>query len=829
MSTEYNPGGSSIRNATIDNAMKHTVLPYLLSLLWIGFFPSVTSAQTTQNVLSRPAAQANSTVSGYIKDAANGEGLIGVSVYVRETGTGAVTNNYGFYAVPVPPGTYNLVISYVGYQKQTKVVQLLDKNIRLDLELAEEGKQLQEVSVSAKREDDNVRNIEMSVNRIDVKTLQRIPALLGEVDVVRSIQLLPGVSTVGEGATGFNVRGGSIDQNLVLLDEAPVYNSSHLFGFFSVFNPDAVKDVKLIKGGIPANYGGRIASILDVRLKEGNAKKPELNGGIGLIFSRLSYERPLFKGKGSFIVAARRSYADILAQPFLRGDLKGSKFYFYDLTAKANYHINDRNTVFLSGYFGRDVFGADFGFNWGNTTASARWNHVFSDKLFLNTTAYYSNYDYSLDSDLKRRPENAGDYFRTDSRIVDYSLKPDFTLFLGRSTVTFGGQSILHDFQPGTATAASSGDVRTFGLTSKYALENALYVGNEQQVSPKLQLQYGLRYSLFNYIGPGDAYAFTTNVPLGTSRFPITTVQYRKGETIQTYGNWEPRFSAKYELGNNSSLKLSYNRLAQYIHLISNTTASTPLDIWTPSTNNIKPQLADQIAGGFFKNFGRSDGVGSEFEASVEIYYKWLQNQIDYVDGANLILNKFLEGDLLSGKGRAYGAEFYLKRNRGVVNGWVSYTLARTERQVAGVNNGGWFPTRFDKPHTLTTVLLIDPLRAKRWNFSATFTLASGTPATFPTNRFEYGDYVGQVIGGRNNYRIPSYNRLDLAATLQGRQRPGKRKSDNWVFSVYNVYARKNPFSVFFQADPDNPRVTQAVRYSVFATAIPSVTYNFKF
>ena len=813
---------------------KYLLINLLLSLL-ISVLPNHVGAQTNQNVTQRSVSEEKYTISGYIKDAANGEGLIGVSVYVKELATGAVTNNYGFYSVPAPAGTYNLIITYVGYEKQTRSITLTDENKRLNIELSEEGKQLQEVVVSAQREDDNVKDIEMSVNKIDVKTLQRIPALLGEVDVIRSIQLLPGVSTVGEGATGFNVRGGSIDQNLVLLDEAPVYNSSHLFGFFSVFNPDAVKDVKLIKGGIPALYGGRISSILDVRLKEGNAKKPELNGGIGLIFSRLSYERPLFKGKGSFIVAGRRSYADILAQPFLNSDLKGSKFYFYDLTAKANYHINDKNTIFLSGYFGRDVFGADFGFNWGSTTASARWNHVFSDKLFLNTTAYYSNYDYSLDSDLKRKPENANDYFRTDSKIVDYSVKPDFTLFLGKSTVTFGGQSILHDFQPGTATAASAGDVRTFGLSSKFALENALYVGNEQQVSPKLQLQYGLRYSLFSYIGPGDAYTFTTNVPLGQSRFPITTVQYKSGQTIQTYGNWEPRFSAKYELGSNSSLKFSYNRLAQYIHLISNTTASTPLDVWTPSTNNIKPQIADQVAGGFFKNFGRSSASGgSEFEASVEIYYKWLQNQIDYIDGANLILNQFLEGDLLNGRGRAYGAEFYLKRNRGVVNGWISYTLARTERQVAGINAGNWFPARFDKPHTLTTVLLIDPLsrntgKPGRWNFSATFTLASGTPATFPTNRFEYGGFVAPVIQGRNNYRIPPYHRLDLAATLQGRKRVGKRKDDSWVFSIYNVYARKNPFSVFFQPNADNPQLTQAIRYSVFATAIPSVTYNFKF
>jgi hypothetical protein len=813
----------------IDNVMKQILL-FWFYCLPIAFLPAGRSEAQTTNTLEKAPAKtvhAGLTVSGYIKDAANGEGLIGVSVYVKETGTGAVTNSYGFFAVTVPPGTYNLIISYLGYARQTKIVDLTERNVRLDLELSQEGKQLQEVVVSTTREDDNVKNIEMSVNKIDVKTLKRIPALLGEVDVVRSIQLLPGVSTVGEGATGFNVRGGSIDQNLVLLDEAPIYNSSHLFGFFSVFNPDAVKDVKLIKGGIPSNYGGRISSILDVRLKEGNAKKAELNGGIGLIFSRLSYERPLFKGKGSFIVAARRSYADVLAQPFLNKDLKGAKFYFYDLTAKANYHINDKNTVFLSGYLGRDVFGSDFGFNWGNATISARWNHVFSNRLFLNTTAYYSNYDYSLNTDLKQKSPD--DFFRTDSRIVNYSLKPDFSLFLGKNTITFGGQAIIHDFQPGTATAASSGAVRTFGVANKHALESALYVGNEQQFTPKLQLQYGLRYSLFNYVGPGEAYTFQTDVPFGTRREVVTTVAYRGSDVIKTYGNWEPRFSAKYDLSPNSSLKLSYNRLAQYIHLISNTTASTPLDVWTTSTNNIKPQIADQIAGGYFKNFGKSSGTGSEFEASVEVYYKWLQNQIDYIDGASLILNKYLEGDLLSGKGRAYGAEFFIKRNTGVVNGWVSYTLAKTERQVNGINNNNWYPTRFDKRHVLTSVLLFDPLNAKRWNFSATFTYASGTPGTFPTGRFEYDGHVTPIYEARNNYRIPAYHRLDLAATLQGRKRAGKRKDDNWVFSVYNVYARKNAFSVYFQPNTDNPRVTEAIRYSVFATLIPSVTYNFKF
>ncbi|WP_234736153.1 TonB-dependent receptor [Tellurirhabdus bombi] len=811
---------------------------YFLLRLCLILLVFSTIDQANAAKLSLPAdvglRAANATISGYVKDAANGEGLIGVSVYVKELSTGAVTNDYGFFSLTLPEGAYTVIFTYVGYKKETRTVQLSAQNVRLNMELQQEGKDLQEVVVSTQREDDNVKNIEMSVNKIDIRTIQKMPALLGEVDVIRSIQLLPGVSTVGEGSTGFNVRGGNTDQNLVLLDEAPVYNSSHLFGFFSVFNPDAVKDVKLIKGGIPSLYGGRISSILDVRMKEGNAKRPEVNGGIGAIFSRLTYERPFLGGRGSFIVAGRRSYADILAKPFLSGDLKGSRFYFYDLTAKANYKINDKNTVFLSGYLGRDVFGADFGFNWGNTTTSLRWNHVFSDKLFLNTTAFYSNYDYLLDSDLKRKEKN--DFFRWKSKIINYSVKPDFTLFLKNNTLTFGGQAILYTFEPGTAEAASGGTVRAFGLEKKYALESALYVGNEQQISSRLQLQYGLRYSLYSYIGPGESYAFA-DTTVGLRRQPILnqTRTYDKFEPIKTYGNWEPRFAAKYELNASSSLKLSYNRLAQYIHLISNTTASTPLDVWTPSTNNIKPQIADQIAGGYFRNFGKS---GNAYEASVEVYYKWLQNQIDYIDGADLLLNKYLEGELLNGRGRAYGAEFYLKKNQGPLTGWISYTLAKTERLVEGINYNRWFPTRFDKRHTLNMVALYD--LTKRVNVSATFAFATGTPGTFPTGGYVFQGWRAQIIDGRNNYRIPAYHRLDLALTLQGKKKPGRKWEGNWVFSAYNVYARRNPFSVFFQQADDKQTVTvsgeqfevpvaKAYRYSVFATIIPSVTYNFKF
>jgi hypothetical protein len=664
----------------------------------------------------------------------------------------------------------------------------------------------------------------MSVNKVEMKTVKKMPAFLGEIDVIRSIQYLPGVSTVGEGASGFNVRGGGIDQNLVLLDEAPVYNSSHLFGFFSVFNPDAVKDVKLIKGGIPSNYGGRVSSILDVRMKEGNSKKPEFTGGLGTIFSRFAYERPFLNDKGSFIVALRRSYIDVLAKPFLKGDLKDSKFYFYDFTAKGNYKVNDKNTVFLSGYFGRDVFGADFGFNWGNTTTSLRWNHLFNEKLFLNTTVFYSNYDYLLDSDLSNKDDQ--DSFRWQSNIENYSIKPDFQYFINpKNTLSFGGQSIYYKFNPGQAEAVSGGETRSIGLPNKYAVESGLYVSNEQKVTDNISLQYGLRYSDYRYIGEGNEVILNdTGVKPGERKNVTAINTIEKGKVIQQYGNWEPRFSANFGLGSSSSLKLSYNRLAQYVHLLSNTTASSPLDVWTPSSNNIKPQIANQVALGYFRNFSKNT-----YEASIEVYYKSLQNQIDYVRNADLLLNPAAEADLLSGEGRAYGAEFYLKKNKENFNGWISYTLAKTERLVDGLNNNNWFPSRIDKMHNLSVVTIYDT--DKKWNYSATFNFSSGTPASFPTNK-----YIWQGIAlphnyydTRNSYRIPASHRLDVAATHKNKHALFKRGESEWVFSVYNVYNRRNPFSVYVRQNEDNFAMTEAVKYSVFASILPAVTYNFKF
>jgi CarboxypepD_reg-like domain/TonB dependent receptor/TonB-dependent Receptor Plug Domain len=768
-------------------------------------------------------------VSGYVKDAANGEGLIGVSVFIKELGTGATTNAYGYYSVTLPKAdNYTLVYTYIGYDKFSKTLSVATSQ-KLDIELKETAKALEEVKVSAKREDDNVKSIEMSVNKVEMKTIRAMPALLGEVDLVRSIQLLPGVSTVGEGSSGFNVRGGDVSQNLILLDEAPVYNSSHLFGFFSVFNPDAVKDVKLIKGGIPSLYGGRISSILDVRMKEGNSKKTEINGGIGAIFSRFTIETPIVKDKGSFIFAARRSYADILAKPFLTGDLKNAQFYYYDLTAKANYKLNEKNTVYLSGYLGRDVFGNDFGFNWGNTTVSLRWNHVFNDRLFLNTTAYYSNYDYLLDSDLK--DTNQKDRFRWNSKIISTSLKPDFTYYLNNNNqITFGGQYIHYDSKPGSATAISSGNQRDISLATRLADESALYIGNDQKVNRWLSMQYGLRYSFYRNVGSADVYNYQTIIQ-GERRLPVfPATHYADGEVINSYSNFEPRFSAKIETSKNSAVKLSYNRTTQYLHLLSNTAASSPLDVWTLSSREIKPEIADQVALGYFRNF--SDNV---WEASIEGYYKDMQNQIDYVRNSDLLLNQYLEGDLLFGKGRAYGLEFYLRKNKGQLTGWISYTLSRTERQVNGINNNDWFASRFDKTHNLSMVAMYE--FNKTWSASANFAFSSGTPATFPTNRFEWGTSANgttwtegnNYYNARYNSRIPSYHRLDLSATKKNKKKLFKKGETEWVFSIYNVYNRRNPFSVFTRQNETDPRITEAVRYAVFGSVIPAVTYNFKF
>ena len=788
-------------------------------------FIAIFIATSTLNLL----AQEQYTLSGYVKDQSNGETLIGATILVKEISSGVVSNVYGFYSITLPAGVYSVDYRYVGFQTVSKKVELTG-NTRLDVELPSESQELEEVVVTADPEDENVSSVEMSTAQLDIQTINKIPAFLGEVDVIKSLQLLPGVSTVGEGASGFNVRGGSVGQNLVLLDESPVYNSSHLLGFFSVFNPDAVKDVKLYKGGIPPRYGGRISSILDVRMKEGNNKSFDVTGGVGTIFSRLAVEGPIKKDKASFIIAGRRSYADILARPFTDIFDEGAQLYFYDLTAKTNYTFSQSDRIYLSGYLGRDVFKFDArqGFSWGNNTATLRWNHLFSDRVFSNFTFFFSDYDYEL-----AFGENDRDKFEWTSSIQTFNFKPEFTFFINpKNEVTFGGEAVLYSFKPAQAQGVSNGEVTDISLDEKTALESSLYLGNEHQITSNFSMLYGLRFSHFNYLGEGTAYTFNDTIP-GERRTVVSSQEYDQFESIASYNNLEPRISLKYQLNPTSSLKASYNRTVQYIHLISNTVASNPLDVWTPSTNNLKPQLGDQWALGYFRNF--DDNM---YETSLEVYYRATQNQLDYIDGAELFINEFLEAEVLPGIGRAYGAELYLKKNKGNLTGWISYTTARTELKVEGVNHNRWYPTRFDQLHNLKVAAFYD--LNKRVSLSANFTYVSGTPTNFPDSRYEVQGYTIPLNAedSRNSVRIPDYHRLDLGLTLQGKKfrKNGKPRKvdDSIVFTIYNLYARRNPFSIYFSQGTERqaygtPADTKATQLSIIGTIFPSVAYNFKF
>lgn len=816
---------SFVRSITIIN----TVLKKLLLL--IAVFPFLLFAQD------------NYTINGYVKDAANGEALIGATVLITELSTGNITNVYGFYSITIPEGDYTVEFRYLGFVTQKQTITL-NENTRLDIELSEEQTALQEVVVLARPEDENVTSTEMSVAELDIKTISKIPVFAGEIDIIKSIQLLPGVSSVGEGASGFNVRGGGVGQNLILLDEAPVYQSSHLFGFFSVFNPDAVKDVKLYKGGIPARYGGRLSSILDVRMKEGNSKDLEVSGGIGTVFSRLTVEGPIKKDKASFIVAGRRSYADVpirLLTDFLND---GAALYFYDLTAKTNYNIDEKNKVFASGYFGRDVFKFDAlqGFNWGNQTASVRWNHLFNDRFFSNFTAFYSNYDYAFE--VGNTDE---DQFDWSSKVQTINFKPQFSYFLNqKNELTFGGELLYYTFFPADAVGFSSGNRIDLSLEKKNALETSLYISNNQKVTKDLSIEYGIRYSSFNHLGPANSYTFGDTLA-GKRKPVIDTARIGNNKSLAFYQNLEPRLSIRYQLSKSSSIKMSYNRMNQYIHLISNTVAATPIDVWQPSTNNIRPQQGDQIALGYFKNF-----KNNAYETSIEAYFKKTRNQVDYIDGADLFINDLLEADVLSGDGRAYGLELYVKKNEGDLTGWISYTLARSELKIDGINYGlnsvdragRWYPTRFDQTHNLKAVA--NYKIKERKNLSATFSYITGTPTTYAIDRI---NVAGQVIpinnGSRNNFRIPDYHRLDVSYTIDYNKvtKKGKKRSSSLVLSVYNLYNRKNAFAINFTQDSDRIDYTQlnninvpnqAVTTSAFETSIlffilPSVTYNFKF
>ena len=755
-------------------------------------------------------AQKKFTISGNIKDAATGEVLIGATIRVQELSqNGAASNNYGFYSLSAPAGDYTVIFSYVGYVPVSQKLSL-HKDQVLNMVLGAKS-DLQEVVVSAnKPNNDNVRSAQMGIEKLNMTQINSVPVLLGERDILKTISLIPGVKTASEGNTGFYVRGGASDQNLILLDEATVYNASHLFGFFSTFNSDAIKDVSLYKGGMPAQYGGRLSSVLDIKMDEGNSKEYVVQGGIGLISSRLKVEGPIVEDKGSFMISARRTYIDAFLKLSSDSTVKGSQLYFYDLNAKANYHFDDKNAVYLSGYFGKDVLGLEntFGTNWGNSTGTLRFNHLFNSKLFSNTSLIYSNYNYVIQSYLP------GNNFTAVSKITDLDLKEDFQYYVNSNhTLKFGVDALHHSLAPGSLTSDNNSSFNDETIQRRYGLETAAYISDEWQVNSKLNVIYGARLSGILIFGPGTFSTYNANSDV------ISSKTYNSGQIVKDYFYLEPRLSASYSLNDQTSVKASYNRNTQNIHILSNSSSSTPTDLYAMSSNNIKPEIADQVSTGYFRNFDENI-----FEFSTEVYYKWLQNQIDYKDGAQLILNQNVESQLVYGTGRAYGIEFYLKKKYGRFNGWLGYTLSRTERKFAAINDGNYFPATQDRTHDISAVGIYQ--FSKRWSFSGTFVYGTGNAVTYPNGKYAIGDMTTFYYSERNGEREPANNRLDIGATLEGK--PHKKYHSSWTFGIYNVYNHRNPYAITFRDSKTNPGTTEAVETSLFGR-VPSVTWNFKF
>ena len=771
-------------------------------------------------------SQEKITLSGVITDGKNNETLIGVTVYISELKVGTFTNEYGFYSLTIPKGTYTVQTDYLGYGS---VIEKLDLNqsMKKNFSLLETSTALDEVILIENAYKTNIKKPEMSVNKLSINTIKQMPAILGETDVIKSILTLPGVTNAGEGQSGFNVRGGSTDQNLVLLDEATIYNTSHLFGFFSVFNTDAIKDLKLYKGGIPSRFGGRVASVLEIYQKDGNSTDFHMNGGIGIISSRLLAEGPIVKDKGSFLFAGRSSYAHL----FLKLSDNKNSAYFYDLNTKLSYKLNENNNLYASGYFGRDVFSLNQSFvnTYGNSVFNLRWNHLFSDKLFSNLSLIYSDYYYGLKLDFIG--------FNWDSGIKNYNLKYDLKhYFSDKVKLFYGANAIYHDFNPGKIepTNETSG-INPDQLAKKYAFEPAVYVDVEQQITDKLSINYGLRYSKFYRLGDEEinlyannqAVVYNEDFQIYEKGTPTGTKSYGKNETIAQFGNLEPRVSVAYSLNENSSIKASYNRMSQYLHLISNTQSPTPLDVWAPSDDYLKPQILDQVALGYFKNFKNDD-----YTLEVETFYKKIKNRIDYIDGADLIANDDIEQVVLNGEARAYGLEILARKNNGKLNGWISYTLSRSEQRTpgrtaieTGINNGEWYKTGWDKLHNISITSMYK--LNEKWSFSSIFALQTGQPVTYPNGQYQYQGITVPTYGLRNENRLPIYHRLDISATLVPKKNKNLNWYGEWVFGIYNLYSRKNAASISFRQNQDSGN-NEAVRLSIFGI-VPSVTYNFKF
>ncbi len=757
-------------------------------------------------------AQNKFTISGNVKDSATGELLIGVSVSVAELKeTGTVSNSYGFYSLTIPAGKYTVTAQLIGYKAKSVQINLL-QNTKINFNLSEKSTQLNEVVIGGEgKNNDNVTNPEMGVVKLDVKQISVIPVIFGEQDILKTLQLLPGIESAGDGNSGFYVRGGGADQNLILLDEAPVYNATHLLGFFSVFNSDAIKDVTVYKGDEPAQYGGRLSSVLDIKMNDGNNQNFIISGGIGLIDSHISVEGPIVKHKGSFIVCARRTYADLFLKLSSDSSLRQSTLYFYDVNVKANYELGKNDHVYLSGYFGKDVlgFGNTFSINWGNITGTLRWNHLFNDKLFSNASFIVSNYNDNIGINF------SGTTIGIVSRIQDYGIKYDFEYFINnKNTLNFGLNSTFHQIVPGEIVAENNSMVNAVNLTDDYSWENALYVSHIFKPSTRFSIEYGIRLTAFSVLGPGEFYNYNTS-----TRQTIDSANYKPGQFVKTYINPEPRASASYTLNPVSSIKASYARNTQNIHLLNNTTTENPTDQWIPSTNYIQPEIADQVSVGYFRNF-----ADNTYECLIEGYYKQIQNLIDYRDNAQLEFNEDIESQLLFGIGRAYGVEFFLKKKYGKFNGWIGYTLSKAQQQVTGINNGSWYNSPQDRPNDLSVVAIYQI--SKRWTLSSTFVYYTGNPVTFPSGKYDVDGDVYFYYTSRNAYRMPPYSRLDVGATFQCKKR--KNFQASWNFSIYNVYDRWNAYTITFQQNPDNAFETQAVQTSLFGI-IPSVTYEFKF
>ncbi|MEE4215249.1 MAG: TonB-dependent receptor [Bacteroidales bacterium] len=730
-------------------------------------------------------AQESHTISGRVTEKSTGEDLIGATVILEPGLRGTVTNHYGFYSISAPEGKYIIKFSYIGYESTEKEI-ILEGDTRLDAELDETSIRLEEVVISAVRSDRNISDAEMSVERLDMKHVDLIPVLIGEKDILKTLQLLPGISTASEGSTGFNVRGGSIDQNLILLDEASVYSASHLAGFFSVFNSDIIKDITVYKGGIPSLYGGRASSVVDITMINGNNKEFEGSGGIGLLSTRLSLEGPLIRDKMSYLLSGRRSYADILLKS-MPGDIleEGTRLFFYDFNAKLNLTANDRNRFFLSAYLGRDVFGYQaYGMDWGNYTGTFRWNHLFSDRVFSNTSLIYSDFSYgfNLASDTKY-----------DSGIRDYGFKNDISFFINPdNTLNTGLEIHYREFNPG-ALRSSNSNGSDIVMGQKSAIETGIYIQNKQTLSQVFNSEYGLRLSAFSQL----------NKETGEDAYIIL----------------EPRLSLNARLSPLSSVKLSYNRLSQYLHLLSNSSAGQVTDIWVPSSSVIKPLVADQVAAGYFRNF-----FNDMLESSVEVYYKNLTNLTDFEDGTNILLNEDIEDQIIAGRGRSYGAEFYIKKKLGRFRGWISYTLSRTEQSIEGINNGDWYPSKYDRTHDVSIVGSYD--FTKRVSLSGVFVYSTGNAVTFPSGKYEINGKFIPYYTERNGYRMPPYHRLDINLKIRGKER--KNFNTSWDISAYNVYNRYNAWSIYFRESESNSGATEAVKLSLFGI-VPSVAFNFNF